>query len=115
MKSIKAIAQAEFIYFVIEAYKKQCEKYGIENLKKTADGINFSIRGLDKVLGANYSSQKVIDVFGADALKGLMWNKLAIHKHENVKMYHFEHAYTVSAMKKELIENDFNLRPKIRS
>jgi hypothetical protein len=107
MRRIQAIAQAEFIYYVIDAYKKQCKKYGAENMKKTGDGINFAIRGLDKVLGANYSSQKVIDVFGKDALKGLMWNKLAKHKDGKVKMYHFEHAYTVSTMKRELVNNSF--------
>ena len=107
MRRTQAIAQAEFIYYVIEAYKKQCKKYGVENMKKTGDGINFAIRGMDKVLGANYSSQKVIDKFGAEALNGLMWDKLAKHKTEKVKMYHFEHAYTVSTMKKELIQNDF--------
>ena len=82
------------------ANKKQCKKYGSDNMKKASDGINFSIRGLDKVLGANYSSKAVLEKYGVEILKGAMWNKLG-------KEAHFEHAFTVSEMKKELINNDF--------
>lgn len=104
---MKAHAQAEFIYYVFDAYKKQSKKYGTENMKKSSDCLNYAIRGLDKVLGANFASKDILDKYSREELKGAVWNKFKSVKYAKDKDTHFEHAFPVSTMKKKLIDSDF--------
>jgi hypothetical protein len=104
---IEEKAQAEFIYKVYKSYKEQVEIYGVENMKKSGDCLNYAIRGLDKVLGANYASTEVIKRYSQEELKGAKWNKFRGAKYKD-KDSHFEHAYPVSAMRKSLILSDFS-------
>ena len=73
MNNLQAKAQAEFVYHVIQSYKELVKKYNFDMLKKASDGINFTIRGMDKVLGANYTSLKVLENNKEDELKGALW------------------------------------------
>jgi hypothetical protein len=104
---IEEKAQAEFIYKVYKSYKEQVEIYGAENMKKSSDCLNYAIRGLDKVLGANYASNEVLNKYSKEELKGAKWNKFRGTKYKD-KDTHFEHSYPVSAMRKSLILSEFS-------
>jgi len=77
-------------------------------MKKSSDCLNYAIRGLDKVLGANYASKEILDKYSCEDLRGAAWNKFRGVRYGKDKDTHFEHAFTVSTMKKKLIDSDFS-------